>query len=619
MSVSGKPGEPDPAMETAAEDDAVIGRAFKWSVAAIVVVAAVVVVVALVALNWGQGDALVDSGPIVKPTRRETVAAEIPLAQFTDVTDEAGIAFVHENGATGNKLLPETMGSGCAFFDYDNDGDADLLLINSCHWEWTESPPGPPPTMALYRNDGTGKFEDVTVGSGLDATFYGMGVACGDYDNDGWVDAFCTAVGPNRLFHNEQGKFVETTADAGVAGADDSWSTPAAFFDMDNDGDLDLFVGNYVLWSREIDARQGFTLTGGERAYGPPRAFEGSLPYLYRNEGGGKFTDVSESSGVQVRNPNTNVPMAKMMGLAPVDVDGDGLLDLIVSNDTVENFFFHNRGNGEFVQIGKEMGIAFDSAGNARGAMGVDAAWFRNDASLGIVIGNFANEPTALYVSAGGGAPFTDEATASGVGPPSRLELKFGVVFVDYDLDGRQDILCSNGHLEEDIAKVQASQQYAQPPRLFWNAGADQGSEFVSVPPEKCGTELEQRMVGRGSAYADIDLDGDQDVVLTASGGAPRLLRNDQDLGHHWVRLKLRGTSANRDAIGATVEVHAGGQTFKRQVMPTRSYLSQSELAVVVGLGSADKIDKIVVHWPGGAAQELADVPVDRETVVEQE
>lgn len=533
--------------------------------------------------------------PIVPPER----LAEIPVARFVDITKDAGIDFTHYNGATGEKLLPETMGGGVAFLDFDNDGDQDLLFINGTDWPWARS--RRKTTPALYRNDGTGKFQNVTQGSGLDVNLYGMGVAVGDYDNDGLPDLFITGVGETKLFHNEgKGHFRDTGFNTGA-----NWSTGAAWIDYDNDGDLDLFVCSYVRWSRDIDLEVDYKLAGIGRAYGPPMNFEGTFPGLYRNDGNGKFTDVSEVSGVQVKNPATGGPVAKSLAVAPVDADNDGWIDLIVANDTVQNFFFKNQHNGAFSEIGARSGVAFDAYGLARGAMGIDSARFRNDDALGIAIGNFANEMNALYVSQRDSLLFADEAINEGMGPASRLLLKFGLFFFDYDLDGRLDVLTTNGHLEEEINKVQQSQQYRQPAQLFWNRGAARGVSFIPVPATKAGGDLFKPIVGRGSAFADIDGDGDLDIVMTQIGGPPLLLRNDQRLGNSWLRLKLAGTSSNRDAIGAWIKVRAGNHTLSRQVMPTRSYLSQSELPVTIGLGKLTKIDSVEILWPRGGAQKI--------------
>jgi hypothetical protein len=598
-------------------DDAIIGVALKWSLAVIVLLG-----IAGGAFAWWATRP--DAAPPPKETalqpveKRKTMGVEIPAAPLADITREAGIDFVHENGAAGEKLLPETMGGGCAFFDFDDDGDQDLLLVNSQRWPWDARPAQKPATMALYRNNGQGKFENATAGSGLDISFYGMGAATGDFDNDGRVDVFISAVGPNRLFRNVgDGKFEDVTDAAGVAGGEKEWSTSCGFFDYDNDGDLDLFVCNYVQWSREFDVAQNFQLTGGGRAYGRPQNFEGVFPYLYRNDGG-NFTDVSASSGVQVRNPATDVPMAKSLGLTFVDIDLDGWLDILVANDTVQNFLFHNQRDGTFREIGAMAGVAFDMDGAARGAMGIDAARFRNNDALGVAIGNFANEMTALYVSYNGAPQFTDEAIATGLGPNTRLQLTFGVLFADYDLDGRLDLFAANGHLEQDINRVQPSQYYEQSPQLFWNCGPQQGTEFLPVPKEKCGQDFLRPLVGRGASCADIDGDGDEDLLITASGQAPRLLRNDQLLGRHWLRLKLVGGESNRDAIGAWVQVKLPGRTLWRQVMPTRSYLSQTELPVTFGLGKVDKVESVIVHWPDGTRQKVEQVKVDSQQTIKQ-
>lgn len=611
------PSDAQNALELEERDDAVIATALKWSLAVFlaggVAIGAVVYYARPVA-----------APPAERKTELEPVAVRAaeaegaPLVQFTDVTVAAGIGFVHQNAARGEKLLPETMGGGCAFFDFDNDGDQDLLLINGLRrWPWDNGAQDAanerPATTALYRNDGNGNFEEATVGSGLDVSTYGMGVAVGDYDNDGLVDVFVTSVGLNRLFHNEGGgRFAEVSETAGVAGVASQWSTSAGWFDYDRDGDLDLFVCNYVAWTRQYDAGQNFQLTGGGRAYGRPQNFEGSFPYLYRNEGGGRFTDVSEQAGIRIRNSATKVPVAKSLGLVFEDVDMDGWLDVVVANDTVQNFFFHNERNGTFSEIGALTGIAFDMNGNARGAMGIDAARFRDDDSLGVAVANFANEMTALYVTSADVMQFMDEAIATGIGPSSRLELKFGLFFWDYDLDGRLDVFTANGHLEEDIHRVQPSQRYAQSPHLFWNCGAQQVTEFLPVTAENCGEDLMRPIVGRGAAYADVDGDGDLDVLATGIASSPRLLRNELRTGSHWLRFRLRGTTCNRDAIGAVVEVRAGGRTLKRRVSPTRSYLSQVELPVTFGLGPVERVESVVVHWPDDARQAVDVKAVDR-------
>ncbi|MEZ6089445.1 MAG: CRTAC1 family protein [Pirellulaceae bacterium] len=443
---------------------------------------------------------------------------------------------------------------------------------------------------------------------------YGMGAAAGDFDNDGRVDVFISAVGANYLFRNlGEGKFLDVTQSAGVSGAENEWSSGCGWFDYDKDGDLDLFVCNYVRWSKDYDLAQNFQLVGGGRAYGRPQNFEGTFPYLYRNDGDGMFSDVSADAGIQVKNHLTNVPLAKSLGLTFCDVDEDGFLDVLVANDTVQNLIFRNTGKGTFLEFGIPAGVAFDPSGAARGAMGIDAAPIRDCSSVGIAIGNFANEMTALYVSRRGELQFTDEAISTGLGPNTRLQLTFGVCFVDYDLDGRLDLLCANGHLEEEINRVQPSQHYAQPPQLFWNAGAACETELIPMTSRQVGGELFEPMVGRAAAYIDYDNDGDQDFLLTSTGGPPRLLRNDQSLGNNWLRLRLVGDGQNvpRDAIGSSVEVTAGGVTQRQDVMPTCSYLTQVELPLTFGFGKADQIDKLVVHWSDGTTQTVEDVKVN--------
>lgn len=555
------------------------------------------------------------------PASGVEILGAVPSARFADVTASAGIHFVHCSGAYGEKLLPETTGGGCAFFDFNNDGAQDILLINSTYWPWKQSLGKDAPKLALYQNDGTGRFHDVTPGSGLDVSVYGMGVAVGDYDNDGWVDVFVTAVGPNRLFHNlGNGRFADVTEKAGVSGSStNQWSTSCAWIDYDNDGKLDLFVCNYVQWSHEIDLEINYQLAGIGRAYGPPMNFIGTFPYLYHNDGNGHFTDVSSASGIQIKRPGTQLPMAKSLGVAPVDFDGDGWMDLIVANDTVQNFAFRNEQNGTFKEVAAMRGLAYSSFGDVRGAMGIDASRVQDADNISVAIGNYANQMTALYVNQGDSFVFTDEAIKQGIGPASRDMLTFGVFFFDYDLDGWLDLLTANGHIEPSISTIHPNQQYRQSAQLFWNArGTGRANTFLPVPAEKCGADVFKPIVGRGSAYADIDGDGDLDVLLTQIDGPPLLLRNDQKLSHHWIRLKLVGASSNRDAIGAWVKVRAGSKSLSRQVMPTRGFLSQSELPLTFGLGAQTKVDEVAITWPGGAQQKVAPVPIDTLTVVHQ-
>jgi hypothetical protein len=592
------------------QNDAVIGSAFRTSLM-VFVVAAIPIIGLLIYLNLEKAEQQATEFEVTIPTVRETNEQAIPALPMVNVTEASGIDFVHETGRYGDKLLPETMGSGVAVLDYNNDGNLDLLLVNSSRWPWDEKQKESP--CRLYAGDGNFGFTDVSSQAGVDLTLYGMGVAAGDIDNDGDCDLFLSAVGKNRLLRNDDGKYTDVTDEAGVGGSEDAWSTSCGFFDYDNDGLLDLFVCNYVSWSKEDDLSQNFTLDGESRAYGPPRAFAGDYSYLYHNQGNGKFLDVSPTSGIQIRNDDTGVPLGKAMGVAPVDVNNDGWIDIVVANDTVRNFLFQNNKDGTFSEIGRLSGIAFDRAtGNARGAMGIDAGCFRDDGTIAIGIGNFANEASALYMSKPGRNQFIDAAMYTGFGPPTRQGLTFGLFFFDVDLDGRLDVLGANGHLEEEISKTQQTQSYPQPPQLFWNAGKDAKNQLELVGPDNAGQDFYQPIVGRGAAYGDFDGDGDQDFVISVSNGKPSLFRNDQSTENHYLRIRLQGTRCNRDAIGAVVRLKMADCTLTRTLMPTRSYLSQCEKAVTFGLGDSTSADEITVQWPGGDEQSFAVEGVDR-------
>ena len=591
-----------------------IRRALRVSLVVVAAIAVVAVATFWLTTRKPADDAPAEHRPAGPDAPQDDVSSRLPTLTFTDTTNQAGIGFVHETGAYGERLLPETMGGGVAFFDYDNDGDPDLLFVNSATWPWRPQP-ATPATSKLYRNRGDGTFEDVSEATGMDVVLYGMGVATGDYDGDGFVDAFVTAVGENRLFRNVGGeRFVDVTAETGVSGSPDAWSTSAAFADIDADGDLDLFVCNYVAWSPEIDREVDYRLTGIGRAYGPPTDFPGTDSYLYRNDGG-TFTDVSDEAGVRVSNPSTGQPVGKALAVLPTDVDGDRRLDLVVANDTVRNFLFLNIGEGRFREAGVDMGLAFDAGGAATGAMGVDAARYDNDDKLAVVIGNFANEMSSFYVSRPGEGLFSDDAIVSGVGAPSRRALTFGVFFFDADLDGRLDMLAANGHVEPAIQRVQASQSYAQPSQLFWNCGTDCPRRYALL--ERVG-DLADPVVGRGAAYADIDNDGDLDVAITQVGQGAVLLRNDQASGHNWVRVKLASQSPNRHAIGAVVTAVVENHRQVRAVNPARSYLSQVELPLTFGLGDAPRLDELTVEWPSGGEETWADLPSGRSYVLQE-
>ena len=457
----------------------------------------------------------------------------------------------------------------------------------------------------------------MTAEAGLDVSLFGMGAAVGDYDGDGDPDLYVTTIHGGKLFRNDDGKFADVTAEAG-AGGGDTWLTSAAFFDMENDGDLDLFLCSYVAWTPEYDLAQSAPLAGVGRGYVSPTDFEGTSCVLLRNDGG-KFADVSADAGIQVKSYDQGVPIAKSLGVAPFDIDGDGLVDLAVANDTVPNFLFHNLGDGKFEETAIPAGIAFDLSGGARGAMGIDWGHFLNDNSLALAIGNFANEMTALYVTEDPSRLlFSDQANLFGLGAPTQPPLKFGLFWFDYDLDGRLDLLSVNGHLENDIAKTQASMTYQQSAQLFWNSGVRGRNLFVPVGPRVAGPDLFTPIVGRSSAYADIDGDGDLDLALTESGGPARLFRNDGGDKNHWLRLKLKGRGPNTGAIGAQVRVRSNGVEQRKQLFPAKGYLSSVELPLTFGLGDSEVVDSIEVRWPSGRIDDLTGGEVDRVQEIEE-
>ena len=544
------------------------------------------------------GETVSDATPAVGTRDIATTLGE-SAAQivFTDITAEAGIRFTHNTGAFGEKYLPETLGAGAIWLDADGDGRQDLLLVNSTAWPGRGA--GTPP--ALYRNDGSGSFTDVTRDSGLDTPIYGIGGAAADYDNDGHADLYLTALGPNRLYRGMgDGTFADVTAAAGVG--DPGFSTSALWFDYDRDGHLDLFVANYVTWTPETDLF--CTLDGETKSYCTPESYPGQSARLYRNRGDGTFEDVTAAAGVEA-------PSAKALGVAMLDTDADGWMDLFVANDTQPNQLFRNRGDGAFEDIAVTAAVAFSETGVARAGMGADAADYDDSGLPGLVIGNFSNEMLALYHNEGNGL-FIDEAPRSALGRATLLTLTFGCFFFDADLDGRLDIFAANGHVADDVGQVQSRVSHAQRPQLFRNLG---GGRFEEV--SGAGGGLETPLVGRGASYADGDGDGDLDVVIAANGGAPRLLRNDTSAGS-LLRVRLVGTTANRDGIGARIEITANGRTRWRRVRTGSSYASQSELPVTFGLGGAQRVEAVRVVWPGGRVDEVGPVEGNQRITIEE-
>jgi hypothetical protein len=531
--------------------------------------------------------------------RRDALAEPAPSAagfRLADVTAAAGIQFRHNAGAYGGKLLPETLGAGCAFLDYDGDGWQDILLINGMHWPGHDKKEERSSTLKLYRNNGNGTFSDATRSAGLEVEMYGMGVAVGDYNNDGYPDILVTCVGQNRLFRNTgKGTFVDVTTASGL-GKRQAFSTSALWFDYDRDGLLDLFVCNYVKWSPEHDV---FCSPDGKRkSYCTPEAYRGETCWLFRNLGNGKFEDVTPTSGIFDSS-------SKSLGVAMLDFDLDGWPDLLVANDTQPNKLYRNQRNGSFKDVALEAGIAFSAEGKARAGMGVDVADFNNSGAAGIAITNFDNEMIGLYVAAGRG--YADIATPSGVGLASRDRLGFGCSFLDADLDGWLDLVVVNGHIDDTVRNVRGV-GYAQPPQLFINNG--QG-KFRDVAGE-IGGGFGQPKVGRGLAYGDFDRDGDLDLLMTTNNGPAYLYRNDQLNRNRSLRVRLIGTKSNRDAIGARVRVFHGESSQSCLVKGGSSYLSQSELPVTFGLGMRDKIDRLVIDWPSGSTEEYKNLAAGR-------
>ena len=514
---------------------------------------------------------------------------------FTDVTTAVGIQFQHNSGAFGGKFLPETLGSGCAFLDYDNDGWQDVLLVNGMDWPGHKRQKS---TLRLYRNNGNGTFTDVTRAAGLDIEMYGMGVAIGDYNNDGFPDIFISCVGQSHLFRNNgDGKFTDVTRAAGFLNRE-GFSTSALWIDFDRNGLLDLFVCNYVRWSPEHDVF--CSLDGTHKSYCTPEAYRGNTCWLFHNRGDGTFEDVTATSGVFDSS-------SKSLGVAMFDYDQDGWPDLLVANDTQPNKLYRNLRNGKFKDVAVEAGLAFSTEGKARAGMGVDTGDFENSGRPGVAITNFDNEMIGLYRAVSATA-YDDISQASGVGGPSKSTLGFGCTFLDVNLDGSLDLAVANGHIDETVRNIRGNVGYAQPPQLFLNSG---NGKFQDVAAE-VGGGFEKPKVGRGLAYGDFDGDGDLDVLMTTNNGPAYLFRNDQSSGNRSVRFRLVGTKSNRDAIGACVRIFYNGQNQTRLVHGGSSYLSQSELPVTFGLGKRDKIDRVTIDWPSGKNEEFKNLAAGR-------
>jgi enediyne biosynthesis protein E4 len=527
-----------------------------------------------------------------KETMKSIVAAALccglmAQSRFKDITAAAGIKFTHNSGRAGKKWLPETMGSGCAFVDADGDGWQDIVLLNSKDW----TPKGRRSLSALYRNNKNGTFTDITRGSGLDIEMYAMGIAVADYDNDGRDDLYITALEGDRLFHNEgAGKFRDATKGSGIVNS--AFPTSAAFFDYDRDGLVDIVVANYVQWTAKGDL--WCSMDGATKSYCTPESFKGNSSKLYRNLSGGKFQDVTKAAGLGEVN-------SKTLGIATFDYNNDGWVDLFLANDTQPNKLYRNNKNGTFTEEAVSAGVAFGEDGMARGAMGVDFADYDRSGRPHLLVGNFSNQMLGLYHNEGTGL-FVDEAPKSTVGRSSLLSLAFGVFFFDYDLDGNPDIFAANGHIDEEIGRVQPKVQYKQPALLFRNLGKGKFEDTSKQIPTGS-------IVARGAAYADIDHDGDLDVLITTNHGPAYLFRNDSPEKNNWISLRLTGAGkSNRSALGAVVRIQSPQGRQWQMVHSGSSYCSQSDLALTFGLGKDTTIASIEIDWPSGLKQKLANI-----------
>ncbi len=506
---------------------------------------------------------------------------------FIDTTKEAGIDWVHKNGATPERYLIETMGGGAAFLDYDNDGLFDIYLVNSGSHARSTSPSTV--TNALYRNQGDGTFKNVTEQAGVAGGGYGMGVAVADYDNDGWSDIYVTNFGPNVLYRNRgDGSFENRTAQAGVSV--DKWSSSAAFFDLDNDGDLDLFVCVYLDWNYEKNIYCG-DKAEGQRSYCHPTYFGGISSVLFENQGDGTFQDISEKAGVHIE--------AKALGVVTGDVDDDGDADLYVANDTLANHLYINNGDRTFEEIGLMAEVAYGSAVKPESGMGTDLGDFDGDGRLDLIVTNIDYEMNNLYRNAGDGF-FDDVTIRTGLGQVALPYSGFGVRFLDYDNDGDLDLSILNGHVIPNIAHYKSNIEYAEPPLLLEN----REGKFVDVS-ENSGEVFQRKLVGRSLASADFDNDGDPDLLVVSNDSPAVLLRNDGGDRGHWIGLHLVGSRGNRDAVGARVIVSTDQRRLVRERTGGGSYQAAHDPRLLFGLLEGEKIESVEIRWPGGPAQTI--------------
>ena len=528
-------------------------------------------------------------------------------AKFSDITDRAGLKFRYLSSHTAKKYLPETMGAGAALFDYDNDGRLDIFLVNGAPIE-DPTPKGTIPKKTgpeywnrLYRQKADGTFEDVTQKAGLEGVGYGMGVAVGDYDNDGFEDLYVTAYGGNRLYHNNgDGTFRDVTEKAGVGGS--GWSSSAAWVDLDNDGFLDLVVLRYLQWDFE-DIWCG-EHREGSRAYCHPDYFKAAVPLVYHNNGNGTFTEVAQKIGL--------AKPAKGLGIAIADYDRDGHIDLFFANDSMVEHLYHNKGDGTFEEVGLLAGVAADIDGHTYAGMGVDFSDYDNDGWPDIIVTDLANQRYALYHNNGDGT-FNYSSPAAGISRMTMTHSGWGVRLFDFDNDGRKDLLIAQGHDLDTIERTSPNLRYREPMLLARNMG----KEFQDVTAS-AGAALGEPYVWRGLATGDLDNDGRLDAVVTANDGPVRVLHNETANANHWILLKLTGHKSNRDAIGAAVSITTASGAQYATVTTASSYLSSGDKRVHFGLGKASVVESIEIRWPSGIVQSLKDVAADRVVQIDE-
>jgi hypothetical protein len=524
-------------------------------------------------------------------------ARPAPVARFTDITKESGIRFVHRGG--GRDTLT-TLAGAVIVFDYDRDGRPDLLFVNGAPWPWEDAGSTPPSTCTLYHNDGGGHFTDVTHAAGLDFAMQGMSAAAGDYDNDGYPDLFSTGVGGNRLLHNQRdGTFADVTATAGVGGDGQTWSTGAVWIDIDGDGLLDLVVANYARWPEDVELSTAFGIAQMGHSYGAPNGFLGAFPSVYRNLGNGRFARVSGAAGLRNIDPQTHLPVAKALAVVPLDANGDGRLDLLFSYQTAENALFINQGDGTFRRWTSGLDDRNEGA----------AAGFAAAGGLMLAQGAGADERVGALLSAG-------LIQANNRGEPClNLPARLGVATLDYDHDGHLELFSGNGRAEPDLNRFEGGREFAAVPQLLWL----QGRTWVPAAPARAdGGGWAVPMVARGVAVADLDGDGDSDIIIAQNNGAAMILRNDQHTGSPWLRIALVATRSQPDAGGARVEVHTPRRVLVRTMAPAMGYMAQSEPVLDFGLGEDARVRKIVIRWPSGQRQELRPEAINRTLVIRE-